>query len=409
MNNMQAEWVLGLCYDHGLVVKKDTLKALELFHDAGKNHNPVAFWILARFYADCDEPDLLRAKMYLEKAEEFAEKQVGILGNAQIKRDISDISERLRKECAFLLMKVVPECVEKEQPEDKYVQDLLDGKMFMKTLDQFGDISKRDPSSDNDFRGDILEGYSESFGLGYNPHLYMEDGNGIIPDGMLGAIDVLALRKKIYCFAAIDYYKTRHAFIKPSEKMKKFGKYAVIITDVEEFLKRVHKAFDRYCREGNASYRLAYDRVSYDVDLYKEFNYSEFHKSKSYSWQNEFRISVDFSEGKFSPFMLEEVTDYAKMTFRGKIEADKNPLSLSDWLYFEIGDIRDICQCMEIDKLFSEKNAVFRIRKEPTVVESYETPRKPRSTFCKGVTEVLLPDGRYHLAVSKEVFFSAVI
>ena len=75
---------------------------------------------------------------------------------------MSDISERLRKECAFLLMKVVPECVEEGQPKDKYVQDLLDGKLFMKTLDQFGDISKRDASSDNDFRGDILEGYSDT-------------------------------------------------------------------------------------------------------------------------------------------------------------------------------------------------------------------------------------------------------
>lgn len=409
INNTQAEWVLGLCYDHGLLVEKDSQKAMELFNDAGKNNNPIALWILAHFFANIDEPDLLCAKMYLEKVEELAEKRVGFLGNTQIKRDMSDVNERLRKECAFLLVKVVQECTEKGQPKDKYVQDLLNGKLFMKTLDQFGDISKRDSFSDNDFRGDILEGYSESFGLGYNPHLYKEDGTGIIPDGMLGSIDMLALRKKVYCLTAIDYYKPYHALIKPSEKMKEFGKYVVIINDVKEFLERVHRAFNIYCQKSNASYRLAYNKVSYDVDLYKGFSYSEFHKSKLYSWQNEFRISIDFSEGKFSSSMLEEVTDFAKLTFPGKIEHDTNPLSLSDRMYFEIGDIHDICQCMEVEELFSEKFASIHIDKEPTLVKSYETPHKPRPTFCKGVIGIVSSDGKYHLAVSKEAFFNAVI
>ena len=190
--------------------------------------------------------------------------------------------------------------------------------------------------------------------------------------------------------------------------MKEFGKYAVIISDVEEFLKRVHKAFDRYQQESHASYRLAYDKVSYDVDLYEKFNYSEFHKSKSYSWQNEFRISIDFSEGRFSSTMLEKVTDFAKLTFPGKLEIDNNPLSLSDWIYFEIGDIRDICQCVEVDELFGEKFTIH-IEKEPTLVKPYETPQKPRPTFCKGVIEVVFPNGKYHLAVSEEAFFSAVL
>ncbi len=198
-NNTQAEWILGLCYDQGLCAGRDTQKAMELFNDTGENNNPIALWMLAHFFANIPEPDLLCAKMYLKKVEELAEKQVGVLGNAQIKKDISDVDERLRKECGFLLVKVIPECNEKGQPKDKYAQDLLDGKLFMKTLDQFGDISKRDASSDNDFRGDILEGYSESFGFGYNPHLYKEDGDGIIKDGMLGSIDILALRKKCSC------------------------------------------------------------------------------------------------------------------------------------------------------------------------------------------------------------------
>lgn len=114
---------------------------------------------------------------------------------------------------------------------------------------------------------------------------------------------------------------------------------------------------------------------------------------------SEFRISLDFSEGRFSSTMLEEVTDFAKLTFPGEIKVDMNPLSLSDWIYFEIGDIRDICQCIEVEELFDEKFTIH-IEKEPTMVESYETPHKPRPTFCKGVIEVAFPNGKYYLAVS---------
>ena len=407
--NAQAEWILSLCYEYGLYVVEDTQKAIELLYSAGENDNPIALWMLARLFLNYSEPDLLRAKMYLEKAIELANKQVGAFSNAQINKDMSDICERLRKECAFVLMKIVPECTTEGEPIDKYAQDLLDGKLFMKSLDQFGDVSKRDLSSANDFRGDILEGYSESFGCGYNSHLYKEDDRGVISDGILGAIDVLMLRRKVYCLTAVDYYKPYHSFIKPSEKMKEFGKYVVIISDVEEFLNRVRKAFFRYCQENNASYELNYDKVYYDLDLHDTFNYSEFHKSKSYSWQNEFRISVDFTEGKFSPIVLDELTDFAKLTFPGKIEIDTNPLSLSDRIYFEIGDIRDICQCVDIERMFGESPDFIQIEKEPTPIEPYKAYHEPRPTFCKGVMEVLLPDGNYHLAVSKKGFFCATL
>ena len=407
--NTRAAWVLGMCYDYGICVDEDHQKALELFSESGKNDNPVALWILARFIANQANPDLLHAKILLDKVEEIAAKQVGGLGNDQIKNDALKINERLRDECGFVLMKVIPECNEEGLPKDQYVQDLLSGKLFMKSLDQFGDLSKRDASSDNDFRGDVLEGYSESFGIGYNPHLYKTDTNGvIIKDGLLGSIDILTLRKKVFCLAAIDYYKLHQAFITPSPKLKDFGKYAVIIYDVDEFLKRVNQAFDRYQKENEAAYHLAYGSVSYDVDFGGKYTFDEFHKSKSYSWQNEFRISLDFSEGRFSPAMLDEVTDYAKLTFPGKIVVDENPLSLSDWIYFEIGDIRDICQCVDIDELFSDSFS-FHFTKEPTVIQPYGTLQEPRPTFYKAVTAVAYPDGEYHLAVSKDAFYSAVL
>lgn len=102
------------------------------------------------------------------------------------------------------------------------------------------------------------------------------------------------------------------------------------------------------------------------------------------------------------------MTNYAKLTFPGKIEIDTKPLSLVDRIYFEIGDIRDICQCIELESLFDSEQMPFRIDREPPFVSSYKSAYKPRPTFCKGVTEVLLSDGNYHLAISKIAFFNEI-
>jgi hypothetical protein len=106
--------------------------------------------------------------------------------------------------------------------------------------------------------------------------------------------------------------------------------------------------------------------------------------------------------------MLDKVTDFAKMTFPGSIELDEDILSLSDWIYFEIGDISDICLCMEIDELFSDTHSL-KLENEPVVIQSYETKRKVRPTFCKTVTAMTFPNGECHLAVSKESFYCAIL
>jgi len=45
-------------------------------------------------------------------------------------------------------------------------------------------------------------------------------------------------------------------------------------------------------------------------------------------WQNEFRIALDLSKNKFHPEILKKVTDFAKITFPGKIEEDSHEDSL---------------------------------------------------------------------------------
>lgn len=404
--DIRAKWVLGICYDHGIGVSKNSEEALKYFEESAEGDNLVALWIMIHHEMNSVDPDWQYVGVAIDCLRNVIEKQIGVLRNKNIKNDIQKACEQRKEHVPFILMKVIPACTDKGEPDDKYVQDLLNGKLFMKALDQFSDITKRDETADNDFRGDILEGYSESFGIGYNPHLYKEDGSGIVHDGILGSMDVLRLRRKVYCLSAIDYDVKRDGLICPSDKMKKFGKYAVVISDVEVFLSRLRKAFSEYCDKNKANYEIKYDKVLYDVDLYDSFQYDEFHKSKSYSWQNEFRVSIDFSGGRFSQTILDNTTDFAKLTFPGTISIDTDPLSLSNSIYFEIGDLRDICFTVEIAELF-DKGFSFTLKKKPDIISAYETPHNQRTTFCKGVTEFLLPDGKYHMAISKEAYFCA--
>ena len=94
------------------------------------------------------------------------------------------------------------------------------------------------------------------------------------------------------------------------------------------------------------------------------------------------------------------------MTFPGTIRIDTNPLSLSDYFYFEIGDIRDICFTINISDLF-DKGFSFKLDERPKMVIPYETPHEQRPTFCKGVSEFLFSDGKYRMTISREAFFCA--
>lgn len=61
--------------------------------------------------------------------------------------------------------------------------------------------------------------------------------------------------------------------------------------------------------------------------------YNEFSKSVEYSWQNEFRISVDLSNGKMSEDQWEQTTEFARLT--SELATYDDPGSL----LIDIGDI----------------------------------------------------------------------
>ena len=62
--------------------------------------------------------------------------------------------------------------------DKKWADKLMDGEVFMRAIACFGDILRRTSDSQNEFRGDVLEGINYSFG------------------NQMGLIDVLTYREK---------------------------------------------------------------------------------------------------------------------------------------------------------------------------------------------------------------------
>lgn len=251
--------------------------------------------------------------------------------------------------------------------DKKWADKLMDGEVFMRAIACFGDISRRSSDSQNEFRGDVLEGINYSFG------------------DQVGLIDVLTYREKIYCLYALEFDEKTGCFIKPDNRLLEFGDTAVIIHNTSEFLHRIcYSMLERF--ENN--FWTSFQRVEYDVDFSVERPYDEFCKAISYVYQNEFRIALDLAKGKFNPEQLRDVTDSARLTFPGKIEEDTNPDSLSDSLTLNIGNIRDISISIPASDLLNDDFKFPTGLTSPRIILPMRMPRKPMPTFFKFATKL---------------------
>ena len=275
--------------------------------------------------------------------------------------------------------------------DKKWADKLMDGEVFMRAIACFGDLSRRSGDSNNQFRGDPLEGFSLSFNNHHNPYTYIQDSNGniseISPD-QVGLIDVLTYREKIFCLYALEYSEEDNQFIKPDYRISDFGDTAVIIHNPQEFLHRIcNEMFQRF---GN-DFWTSFMRVNYNVEFSVSQPYDEFCKSPAYSWQKEFRIVLDLAQGKFDPATLDNVTDFARLTFPGEIVEDTNPDSLADSIILNIGDIRDICVSIPTTEFVECNNILTHIPRDsfpPKLIKPMEIPRPARPTFFKLVAQL---------------------
>jgi len=187
---------------------------------------------------------------------------------------------------------------------------------------------------------------------------------------------------------ALEYDIQKSQFIVPDERISEFGDTAVIVYRPQAFLYRVCQ--EMLGRFGN-DFWTSFMRVDYDVDFSTERPYDEFSKAPSYSWQKEFRIALDLAQGKFDPDTISNITDFARLTFPGKIEEDTNPDSLADSITLNIGDTRDISISVPVFTLFDGKAIESHIPKDalpPYSITPLIVPRPPKPTFFKLVSQL---------------------
>ncbi len=407
LENPQAQYFAARWY-----LKNDLKKALELLNQSAQNGEPLSMVILGCIYSEGKyvAQNLFKAEELFAKASENGHKEAEVF--------LNEARMLMHFHVPYYLVKVTAK---------EFASKLLDGEVFMRSISWFVPFERwsRDKSQPYIHKpsvDDSMEGFVKSFGGKPNPlgHWVNEAGEPI-NDGFhkSGLIDMLLLREKIYCLFALEYDEGKDCFVKPDAKMRDFGDTAVVITDPDEFLKRVTNAVkQRFC---DIDYYLAFRRVSYDIDLDSSDEYNEFHKTKSYVDQKEFRIALDLTEGHIDKQTLDNTTDFAVMQyldsmgkvgmgraatvpltddekiaysegrFRDIITVDKNPDSLGDTLTLKIGDIRDIAVALPIEQFLNVKGAdLFTAKgfKPPQLVAPFVPPRQPKPTFFKVIAQL---------------------
>lgn len=251
----------------------------------------------------------------------------------------------------------------------------------MRPLSAFGDLLKRDPGCDNDFRGDLLEGTSHSYShrkqSAFFNDIVDESSNNL--EGM-GQISEYYLQMRIFSLYCLEYNQEEGAFFEPSKKLMKFGDTAVIIVDPIRLLRQFA---DALLREYNDTFWFAAKRVEYVINLTELNEYDEFSKQTSYSWQNEFRIALDLSEGQADEQAWENMSDFCRIMFLnqgGKVDlaAKREPVIV------QIGDIREACISIPTRDLVCQ-NLPFDRLNQILVPPPFYPPRRPVVTAYRPI------------------------
>lgn len=262
-----------------------------------------------------------------------------------------------------------------------WAEKLLDGEVFMRPLSAFGDLMERDSDSSNVFRGDVLEGVSQSFD-DKDESLFFRDalaGQQLQPTG-LGQIAEYFLQERIFSLYCLEYSESLSAFVPPDRRLLDFGDTAVIIREPLVFLQRLVNVLLLQYQD---SFWIGAKRVQYLTDLTSFTEYDEFTKTSSYSWQNEFRIALDLSNGHADQKAWERMTDLARIMFMnqgGKVDHDlkREPTTL------RLGDIWDICTTVTTSDLI-DLRLPFDQLTGITVLSPLEPPRRPVVTIYKPI------------------------
>ncbi len=216
-----------------------------------------------------------------------------------------------------------------------FATTFLNGKLNINNLSSFGigNLFESREEMDNLYRGDMKEGLKSII-----PEKEIEHCDSIYDfynairddisyeDIVFGELDSRFLNEFAMSFFALYYDSDNDSFIAPDKKMLDFDSKqkgaTIIIYDVQEFLRRL--IFTLTDTLGSPFW-FAYGLVNYYLSSEERNELCDFTKEKSYEYQKEFRVAIDFGALDFK--VNSDVIKY---------DSEKKMIEI------DIGDISDI-------------------------------------------------------------------
>ncbi len=217
-----------------------------------------------------------------------------------------------------------------------YAEELLKGNIYLNSLEYYRGIERvlsGETVDRNTAINDYLEGSVASINKEDLKKIGMDDFYNAVGDALVGNVHLLsegAKYLKIFCLYALLFDDENNIAFAPSQKMLQFAsKYAVIITDIEEFRKRIIDSLELQEKDFNIISMQGGFVEYYDNDE-KNKILGPLHKTSDFWWQHEFRM------------IFTQATP------------DVEPVTL------QIGDISDIAFCVEAETLINNPNLIFK-------------------------------------------------
>ena len=196
----------------------------------------------------------------------------------------------------------------------KFAKSFIGGTIYMNSMDYFRRIE-----GDNTTRGDLFEGTHGIIAKNdleeSTPRLGMHFSENI-KNAMVGGMSLLSEELKYYKVFCMYHLNCdfHTGTIEPIDnKINNFGDTFVLITEFEEFKRRIVKELEK--GKYNVLGFAGDDVLYYDYDSSTQ-KLGPFKKLRSYSWQNEYRLLAEPIEPTLDPLIL-NIGDISDITIIG--------------------------------------------------------------------------------------------
>lgn len=217
--------------------------------------------------------------------------------------------------------------------KEEYVEDFLDGKLFMNSI---GHFRKSGIAVQNDIAEGIGETLApEEFDSKYKSNItaYFNKKHFLFP--FMNSIEAMKYCH-ICCLSLHEYDDNQKIVTKIPREMRKMGNYVVIVRNVQKFVDRI---YDKLVNEklyglmGPITYHSPTEELEY-MDLFDKFD--------NHSHEREWRFAL--------------IPDYERAKKLAKEDVNR---VYDEYCYFNIGDIRNIVEVVDIDTLFNDIGALY--------------------------------------------------